>query len=572
MASFFSWMLGRSPPGPPVFPTDEVLPMHPFDDTTTLRDYTLIWTFRFDEVLDADMLGDSLSQLFEMEGWRKLGGRLRLRPDGKTEVHVPREFTKERPSLHFTKEHHEMAMAEHPEASQLPASTAEPTTFPGARKFASLALGPGAPRTIQDFFQNDVPLFSLHVVTFTDGTLVSINFNHVISDLGGLIAIFKGWQSILAGKPEEVAPFVGYRDDPMTGLYNDETTVKPTLADTLLTGWRVPVWALRHLAETWWKGLDARILCVPKKVIDSIVQEARDQVALKGDVDLFVSENDVIMAFCNKIVASRLAGYRSIANLLVIDPRTRVKSVFRDDRAYVQNVSSSAIFLCQADEALSLPTGEIALRSRAALAQQCTEEQLKATTKYAYRSMMEAGNPLVLGKDVSSVLMVVTNWSKAGFLDKFDFSPAVVKPSQKKRPVSSDIGQITAALHAYGAALKSGNVDQAVNLYTSDGVILPPHFTASAGTKALHEAYTRIFSSIQLEPTFHIDEVVVMSPEWAFARTTASGTKTMKATQESEPHSNQELFIMKKEEGEWKIARYAFSTMKPLVQNGVRRS
>ncbi|UPL02648.1 hypothetical protein LCI18_013582 [Fusarium solani-melongenae] len=63
-----------------------------------------------------------------------------------------------------------------------------------------------------------------------------------------------------------------------------------------------------------------------------------------------------------------------------------------------------------------------------------------------------------------------------------------------------------------------------------------------------------------------------MSPEWAFARTTASGTKTMKATQESEPHSNQELFIMKKEEGEWKIARYAFSTMKPLIQNGVRRS
>lgn len=62
-----------------MFPDDEVLPMHPFDDTATLRDYTLIWTFRYDEVLDADMLGDSLSRLFQMEGWRKLGGRLRLR-------------------------------------------------------------------------------------------------------------------------------------------------------------------------------------------------------------------------------------------------------------------------------------------------------------------------------------------------------------------------------------------------------------------------------------------------------------------------------------------------------------
>lgn len=327
-----------------------------------------------------------------------------------------------------------MTMAEHPEASNLPAPTTEPTTFPSARHFASLALGPGAPRTIQDYFQRDVPQFSLHVVTFTDGTLVSINFNHVTSDLGGLKAIFKAWQSILAGKPEEVAPFFGYKDDPMAGLYNDETTVKPTLADTQLTGWRVPVWALRHLVETWWKGLDARIIFIPRKVIDAIVQEAKDHAALKGDADLFVSENDVIVALSNKMVASGLATCRHITNLLVIDPRARVKSVFRDDAAYVQNITSPAIFFCQAGEAVTAPTGELALRSRAALDEQCTEEHLKATAKYAYRSIMNAGNPVVLGKGVSSVLMVVTNWSKAGFLDKFDFSPAIIKPSDRKRP------------------------------------------------------------------------------------------------------------------------------------------
>ncbi|KAK7430968.1 hypothetical protein QQZ08_002497 [Neonectria magnoliae] len=101
---------------------------------------------------------------------------------------------------------------------------------------------------------------------------------------------------------------------------------------------------------------------------------------------------------------------------------------------------------------------------------------------------------------------------------------------------------------------------------------MPPHFSASAGTQALRESYTRIFATIQLVITFDISEVVVMSPEWAFARTTAEGTKTMLATQESEPHANQELFIVKKEDGKWKIARYAFSTMKPLIQNGIQRS
>ncbi|KAH6896827.1 hypothetical protein B0T10DRAFT_544237 [Thelonectria olida] len=137
---------------------------------------------------------------------------------------------------------------------------------------------------------------------------------------------------------------------------------------------------------------------------------------------------------------------------------------------------------------------------------------------------------------------------------------------------SSQFEEITSVLHSYGAALKSRNVEEAVALYTSDGVIMPPHFSSSAGTQALRESYTRIFASIQLVITFDIDEVVVMSPEWAFARTTAEGTKTMLASNESEPHANQELFIMKKEDGKWKIARYAFSTMKPLVQNGIRRS
>ncbi|KAF4971479.1 hypothetical protein FSARC_1707 [Fusarium sarcochroum] len=137
---------------------------------------------------------------------------------------------------------------------------------------------------------------------------------------------------------------------------------------------------------------------------------------------------------------------------------------------------------------------------------------------------------------------------------------------------SSEVEAITAVLHAYGAALKSRNVEETVGLYTDDGVILPPHFKPSAGKQALLETYTRIFNSIQLTIKFDIDEVVVMSPEWAFARTTAEGTKTMLQTNASEPHANQELFIMKKEGGSWKIARYAFSTMKPLVQDGIRRS
>lgn len=81
MASYLFSLLGLGPrrSAPPTVPTDEVAPVHLFDDTATLRGITMMWTFKFDEVLDADKLGHSLSELFQMEGWRKLGGRLRRR-------------------------------------------------------------------------------------------------------------------------------------------------------------------------------------------------------------------------------------------------------------------------------------------------------------------------------------------------------------------------------------------------------------------------------------------------------------------------------------------------------------
>jgi hypothetical protein len=85
MSSLFSRVFGYGPErsAPPIVPTDEVLPCHLLDNIAALRAYTYMWMFRFEDVLDPDMLHDSLSQLFEMEGWRRLGGRIRLRVSAK---------------------------------------------------------------------------------------------------------------------------------------------------------------------------------------------------------------------------------------------------------------------------------------------------------------------------------------------------------------------------------------------------------------------------------------------------------------------------------------------------------
>jgi ketosteroid isomerase-like protein len=129
----------------------------------------------------------------------------------------------------------------------------------------------------------------------------------------------------------------------------------------------------------------------------------------------------------------------------------------------------------------------------------------------------------------------------------------------------SDQGGITELLHSYGAVLASRSMPDLLSIYTSDGVLMAPGFQPAVGPKALEASYERIFSAIKLDIKFSIDEIVVMDGEWAFARTTAEGRKYWLQKGTDEFHHNQEIFICRKLEGSWKIARYCFSSMKPVA-------
>lgn len=49
---------------------------------------------------------------------------------------------------------------------------------------------------------------------------------------------------------------------------------------------------------------------------------------------------------------------------------------------------------------------------------------------------------------------------------------------------------------------------------------------------------------------------------YAFARTTSKGATLIHASGETVPEENRELFVLQKENGVWKIARYMFNKMK----------
>lgn len=84
----------------------------------------------------------------------------------------------------------------------------------------------------------------------------------------------------------------------------------------------------------------------------------------------------------------------------------------------------------------------------------------------------------------------------------------------------------------------------------------------AVGTEDIRRAYDGIFAAITLHVKFNIIEVIPTAPNWAFARTSSAGTTTRKAGGGGE-EANQELFVFQKLGGEWKIARYCFSTTLP---------
>ena len=129
--------------------------------------------------------------------------------------------------------------------------------------------------------------------------------------------------------------------------------------------------------------------------------------------------------------------------------------------------------------------------------------------------------------------------------------------------MNADEKAVADVLAQYQDALNQSDTDAVMKNYATDGVFMPRHFSSSVGTDAVRKAYLAVFATITLKVEFTVVEVVQVAPAWAFARTNSTGIVKVNATGASSPEANQELFIFQKIDGDWKIARYCFSTTNP---------
>jgi ketosteroid isomerase-like protein len=91
---------------------------------------------------------------------------------------------------------------------------------------------------------------------------------------------------------------------------------------------------------------------------------------------------------------------------------------------------------------------------------------------------------------------------------------------------------------------------------------MPQHAPALVGRDAVRAGYTHVFNTIALSVRFDVHDVREAG-EWAWARTSSAGRTRILSDGAETAEGDNELFVVRREKGAWKIHRYLFSTNQP---------
>jgi uncharacterized protein (TIGR02246 family) len=139
----------------------------------------------------------------------------------------------------------------------------------------------------------------------------------------------------------------------------------------------------------------------------------------------------------------------------------------------------------------------------------------------------------------------------------------IKSPTEKTEIMQKEAKQeIETLLKEYKKSLNTSDAKLAQSLYTKDGIFMPTEAPSAIGHENILKSYEFIFSQIQLTIEFYIEEIVVDN-DLAFAVTSSRGTTLIRATGDTIPEANRELFVFEKVDGIWKIARYMFNKTVP---------
>ncbi|RYP38440.1 hypothetical protein DL767_002556 [Monosporascus sp. MG133] len=414
----------------PIVETDEIYPLYFLDNLAAGRGSVLSETLRFNHVLDAGKLYNGLTRLIQYGDWRKLGGRLRMRSDGLLEIHVPREFTEDRPAIQFTTQVFDIAIEDHKLGSQLPKAADGPSLQPGPRTLDNFNPIPNRPDTLQDYIYSDRPILRLHVTSFTNSTVVTLIWPHAVAGGLGVKEIISAWSKALQNDGDMPA-LLGARKDVLDGVGTDIDNPPPYyLGQSEIKGWGFAKLALRLLWSVFrHPEVESRAICLPRQFVSQLRETSMRELhsVQKGDDAPFLSEGDVLEAWASRFVAQARGEERPALIVTSLDITSRLDAPWETGGVYVQNTAGCVFTSVDADVLLRRPLGELAHVLRLSIQKSATDEQIRAQLRI-FRTLGHKKSIPLYG-DPDSHLMSFSNWTKFNISNAADFSPAILPTS-----------------------------------------------------------------------------------------------------------------------------------------------
>lgn len=275
--------------------------------------------------------------------------------------------------------------------------------------------------------ESDHPILGLHVMSFENGTVVVLNYNHVLMDGGGSNAFMRAWTNVVNGRQADIAPLAGAWSDPLDIIRED---IRQNGAETFVLQDRVidmgdflpddkvapvqdPIWDMSSAESRW------RVICLTPRATEVILKQARDTMPTGS----FATEDDVIAGWVAKTVAGFIPPTRSVNLMRVYDLRRALTKagILETGSAYVQNMYQMAWALIpEAKDLADAPLHKIALELRSSLSGQTTTGQIRASIK----ARLDSGTTPLYG-DPKGMIFTANSRVKNHNCKKIDFSGAV---------------------------------------------------------------------------------------------------------------------------------------------------
>jgi len=127
--------------------------------------------------------------------------------------------------------------------------------------------------------------------------------------------------------------------------------------------------------------------------------------------------------------------------------------------------------------------------------------------------------------------------------------------TQQKEEVDAeaDIAVINALYKQSTNAVKTGDVELYLSIFTEDAVVMPPGFPAAMGKEEIRPIIEGLFTAFDLELPYTVEEVEVLGDR-AFVRSSWKYYVTPKESGETTISIGKELDVLKKHtDGSWNI-------------------